>query len=150
MLIGREHEQQTIDRLVSGARIGASGVLAVTGEAGVGKTSLLRWTEGRLDGFRVLRATGTEPEREVPFGGLLAVLRPALGLLDTIAAPQARALSAALAMEQGPAVDRFAIGAATLSLLCRYAEDAPVAVLLDDVHLLDRPSARRWCSLLAG
>ena len=33
------------------------------------------------------------------------------------------------------------IGAATLSLLCRYAEDAPVAVLLDDVHLLDRSSA---------
>lgn len=141
MLIGREHEQQTIDRLVSGARIGASGVLAVTGEPGVGKTSLLRWTEGRLEGFRVLRATGTEPEREVPFGGLLAVLRPALGLLDTIAAPQARALSAALAMEEGPAGDRFAVGAATLSLLCRYAEEAPVAVLLDDVHLLDRPSA---------
>lgn len=141
MLIGREHEQQTIDRLVSGARIGASGVLAVTGEAGVGKTTLLRWAEDRLDGFRVLRATGTEPEREVPFAGLLAVLRPALGLLDTIAPPQARALSAALAMDEGPAVDRFAIGAATLSLLCRYAEEAPVAVLLDDVHLLDRPSA---------
>lgn len=141
MLIGREHEQQVIDRLVSGARIGASGVLAVTGEPGVGKTSLLRWTEGRLDGFRVLRATGTEPEREVPFGGLLAVLRPALGLIDTIAAPQARALSAALAMEEGPAVDRFAIGAATLSLLCRYAEEAPVAVLLDDLHLLDPSSA---------
>lgn len=141
MLIGREHEQQTIDRLVSGARIGTSGVLAITGEPGVGKTSLLRWTESRLDGFRVLRATGTEPEREVPFGGLLAVLRPALGLMDTIAAPQARALSAALAMEEGPAVDRFAIGAATLSLLCRYAEEAPVAVLLDDVHLLDRSSA---------
>lgn len=141
MLIGREHEQQTIDRLVSGARIGASGVLAVTGEPGVGKTALLRWTEGRLDGFRILRATGTEPEREVPFAGLLAVLRPALGLLDTIAPPQGRALAAALAMADGPAGDRFAIGAATLSLLCRYAEDAPVAVLLDDVHLLDRPSA---------
>ena len=79
MLIGREHEQQAIDRLVSGARIGASGVLAVTGEPGVGKTALLRWTEGRLDGFRVLRATGTEPEREVPFAGLLAVLRPGAG-----------------------------------------------------------------------
>ena len=102
MLIGREREQQTIDRLVSGARIGVSGVLAVTGEPGVGKTSLLRWTEGRLDGFRVLRATGTVPEREVPFGGLLAVLRPALGLLDRIAAPQARALSAALAPRSRP------------------------------------------------
>ena len=102
MLIGRESEQQAIDRLVSGARIGSSGVLAITGEAGVGKTALLRWAEGRLDGFRVLRATGTEPEHEVPFGGLLTVLRPALGLLDEIPAPQARALSAALALSAGP------------------------------------------------
>lgn len=141
MLIGREHEQRTIDRLVSGARIGASGALAITGEPGVGKTALLRWAEGRLDGFRVLRATGTEPEREVPFAGLLAVLRPALGLLDTIARPQANALSAALAMREGSAGDRFAVGAATLSLLCRYAEESPVAVVLDDVHLLDASSA---------
>lgn len=140
MLIGRESEQQAIDRLVSGARIGTSGALALTGEAGVGKTALLRWAETRLEGFRVLGATGTEPEREVPFAGLLTVLRPALGLLDEIPAPQARALSAALALSEGPPGDRFAIGAATLSLLCRYAEDAPVAVLLDDVQLLDPPT----------
>jgi DNA-binding CsgD family transcriptional regulator len=37
--------------------------------------------------------------------------------------------------------DRFAVGAATLSLICRYAEEAPVAVIVDDAHLLDRPSA---------
>ncbi len=140
MLIGREHEQRTIDRLVSEARIGGGGVLAVTGEAGVGKTALLRWAEGRLGGFRVLRATGTEPEQGVPFAGLLSVLRPALGLLDSIAAPQARALAAALALRDGEAEDRFAIGAATLSLLCRYADEAPVAVVLDDVHQIDRPS----------
>lgn len=141
MLIGRVREQQTIERLVAGARIGGGGVLAVTGEAGVGKTALLRWADGRLDGFRVLRATGTEPEQEVPFAGLLAVLRPALGLLDSIAAPQARALATALALREGAAEDRFAIGAATLSLLCRYAEEAPVAVVLDDIQLIDRPSA---------
>ncbi|MDY6810324.1 MAG: AAA family ATPase, partial [Actinomycetota bacterium] len=139
-MIGREHEQQVIDRLVSAARIGTSGVLALTGEPGVGKTALLGWTESRLDGFRVLRATGTEPEREVPFAALLTVLRPTLDLLDTIAAPQARALASALALEEGGAGDRFAIGAATLSLLCRYADDGPVAVLLDDLQLIDAPS----------
>lgn len=141
MLIGREHEQQVIDQLVSGARVGSSGVLAITGEPGVGKTSLLDWTESRLDGFQVLRATGTEPEREIPFSGLLTVLRPALGLLDTIAPPQARALRTALAMTEGDPADRFAVGAATLSLLCSYAEAAPVALLVDDLQLMDRPSA---------
>lgn len=141
MLIGREHEQQVIERLVAAARIGDSGVLAVTGEPGVGKSTLLRWAERQLDGFRVLSVTGTEPEHEVPFGGLLSVLRPTLGLLDTLAAPQARALAAALALGDGDTEDRFAIGAATLSLLCRYAEEAPAAVILDDVPLIDRPSA---------
>src|SRR6185312_972776 len=37
--------------------------------------------------------------------------------------------------------DRFAVGAATLSLICRYAESAPLALIIDDAHLLDRPSA---------
>ena len=32
---------------------------------------------------------------------------------------------------------RFAVGAATLSLLARAAEDVPLAVLVDDAHLLD-------------
>src|SRR5690606_32119440 len=79
--------------------------------------------------------------REVPFAALHAVLRPTLALIDDLAAPQARALSAALALGEGGAGDRFAVGAATLSLLCRAAEQAPVAVVLDDAHLLDGPSA---------
>jgi DNA-binding CsgD family transcriptional regulator/tetratricopeptide (TPR) repeat protein len=141
VLIGREHEQQAIDRIVAGARLGASGVLALTGQPGVGKTALLRWAEDRLGGFRVLRATGTEPEREVPFAGLLSVLRPALAHLDSIAGPQARALAAALALGEGQPPDRFAVGAATLSLVCRYAEQVPLAIVVDDLHLLDRPSA---------
>ncbi|MCR5976201.1 AAA family ATPase [Gordonia jinghuaiqii] len=140
MVLGRAREQLAIDRVVSAARIGTSGVLALTGEPGVGKTALLRWTLTRLDGFRVLRAVGTEPEREVPFAGLLGLLRPALHLMDGIAAPQARALAMALALEEGEAGDRFAIGAATLSLLSRYADDGPVAVLVDDLQWIDGPS----------
>ena len=41
MLVGRQAEQQAIDRLVAAARLGTSGALAVRGEAGVGKTVLL-------------------------------------------------------------------------------------------------------------
>jgi DNA-binding CsgD family transcriptional regulator/tetratricopeptide (TPR) repeat protein len=141
VLIGREAETQAIDRLVAGSRIGNSGVLAITGEPGVGKTALLDYGRSRLEGFRPMTATGTEPEREIPFAGLQALLRPALDLLDRIPGPQADALSAALALRSGPVGDRFAIGAATLSLVCRYAEEAPLAVLVDDLHLWDRPSA---------
>ncbi|MFC6705221.1 AAA family ATPase [Flexivirga alba] len=141
MLVGRVAERQLIDQLVAGARIGNSGVLAITGEAGVGKTALLDYARSRFDGFQVLSGTGTEPEREIPFAGLLSLLRPVLTRLDSIPGPQAEALSAALALQAGTPGDRFAIGAATLSLLCRCAEEIPVAVVVDDLQWLDRPSA---------
>lgn len=145
MLVGRQAEQQAIDRLVSAARLGTSGVLAVCGEAGVGKTALLDDAVSRMAGMRVLRGTGLESEHEIPFAMLLQLLRPALGALDGIPPIQADALTAALALPDasGPVDgrDRFTIGAAVLSLLCRFAEDGPVAVTVDDLHLADAASA---------
>jgi DNA-binding CsgD family transcriptional regulator len=145
MLVGRQAEQQAIDRFAAAARLGMSGVLVVSGEAGVGKTALLDdWVDGQKD-MRVLRATGLESEREIPFAALLQLLHPALQLLDGIPPIQAAALSAALALpspatDQSPR-DRFTIGAGLLSLLCRYAEDGPVGMVVDDLQLLDAPSA---------
>jgi DNA-binding CsgD family transcriptional regulator len=147
MLTGRDGEQQVIARLLAESRLGASGVLVVTGEPGVGKTSLLDQVLSELEGMRLLRATGIEAEQDIPFAGLLQLLRPALPAIDGIPAPQADALSAALALgDRRPdrvrsGADRFTIGAAVLGLVCRYAEDGPVAVVVDDLHLLDAPSA---------
>jgi len=141
VLVGRDTERGAIERLVAGARIGQSGVLVVTGEPGVGKTALLEDAARHTAGMGVLRGAGSESEQGIPFGALHQVLRPALRHLAAIPVPQADALAAALMLRPGDPGDRFAIGAATLSLLCRYAEERPVAVLLDDVHLFDRPSA---------
>jgi DNA-binding CsgD family transcriptional regulator len=147
MLIGRDAERRAIERLVAGARVGSSGVLLITGEPGIGKTALVTETATLAAGLRVLRARGTEAEREIPFGALHQLLRPALGELDRIPAPQREALAAALALSttsepfSTSPQERFAVGAATLSLVCRFAERAPVAVLVDDAHLLDLPSA---------
>ncbi|MET9232085.1 AAA family ATPase [Lentzea sp. NPDC003310] len=139
--MGRESERRQVERLVAAARLGHGGALAITGEPGVGKTALLQFAQDCATGMTVLRAAGSESERELPFGALHQVLRPALDRLGEIPGPQARALSVALALGPGEVADRFAIGAATLSLLCRFAEERPLAVLLDDLHLLDRPSA---------
>src|SRR5206468_5156674 len=61
--------------------------------------------------------------------------------LHQIPGPQATALQGALALRPARAQDRFAIGAATLSLLAAYAETAPLAVLIDDAQWLDGSSA---------
>ncbi len=130
-----------IQRLLAGARVGESGTLVLAGEAGIGKSELLVDAAANAQGMQVLRATGIEADRDTGFGGLLQLLRPALGLLDQLPGPQADALATALALRPGWGVERFAVGAATLTLICRFAEDAPVLVLLDDAHLLDAPSA---------
>jgi DNA-binding CsgD family transcriptional regulator len=141
MVIGRESELAIIRAALAGARVGESGVLVLTGEAGIGKTALLDWAGAEATGMQVLRGCGIEAEQEIPFAGLLQLLRPVLDLLDTVPGPQADALSAALAMRTAVAGDRFAVGAGTLSLIGRAAQRRPVVLLVDDAHLLDRPSA---------
>jgi DNA-binding CsgD family transcriptional regulator len=143
VLLGRDPEREAVGRLVATAKLGVGGALVLMGEPGVGKTALLEDTLMSLGEMRVLRATGLEAERHIPFAGLLQLLRPALGHLDQLSQPQAAALSGALALTEAGSGsgDRFAIGAAVLSLLSGYAEDGPVAVLIDDLHLLDLPSA---------
>jgi len=141
VLVGRELERQELDRVLATARSGRSAVLALVGEPGIGKTALLEYAEEQAGPLQVLRARGIDWEAHVPFAGLLELLRPALGLLDRIPPPQAAALEGALALRPGAVGERFAIGAATLSLLAAQAETSPTLVLVDDAHCLDRSSA---------
>jgi DNA-binding CsgD family transcriptional regulator len=141
MLLGRNDERLALGRLFAQARDGRSGVLALVGEPGIGKTALLDHAARNADGLRVLRARGIESEAEIPFAGLGELLGPVRHAVDRIPAPQASALAGALALGPASARDRFAIGAATLSLLCASAEQEPLALLIDDAHLLDGSSA---------
>jgi hypothetical protein len=68
------------------------------------------------------------------------VCRPLLGRLEELAGRQWEALAVASGIGPGGPVDRFSLGAATLSLLAAAAEEAPVLVLLDDVQWLDAAS----------
>src|SRR5690242_10502865 len=117
MLLGRELERQGIDRALERARAGTSATLGLIGEPGIGKTVLLDYAAERAAGMQVLHARGIESEAQIPFASLLELLRPTLSLLKTIPSPQAVALEGALALRPGPPQERFAIGAATLSLL---------------------------------
>lgn len=142
MLVGRESELRVLERLLAGARVGDSGVLVVSGEPGIGKTALLEHARRHTEGMRVLTARGVEAEHDVAFGGLSQLLTPLLPLVPDLPAPQAEALGVALALRDGPRPERFAAGAAVLGLLARAAEDRPLAVLVDDAHLLDESSTQ--------
>ena len=130
-----------MDRLLAAPRKGRSATLLVRGEAGIGKTALLRYAIGRAEGMRVLATSGVASESELPFAGLSALLRPLLDRIGRLPGPQASALEGALALGPPVHTDRFAISLATLNLLSLASESQPVLVAVDDVHWLDVASA---------
>jgi class 3 adenylate cyclase/tetratricopeptide (TPR) repeat protein len=139
-LVGRDAACSRIDAQLAAARAGRSGALVVRGEAGIGKSALLRYAVERAQGMTVLRATGVESESELAFAALADFLRPALGRLDAIPEPQAAALAAAIALGPPTGGDRFAVCAATASLLAALAESGPVLGVVDDAQWLDTSS----------
>ena len=100
-LLGRLSEQETLRQLVANVRGGQSAVLVVRGEAGIGKTALLRYLTGQASGFTVARAVGVESEMELPFAGLHQLCAPMLGRLGSLAEPQRRGLSVAFGLARG-------------------------------------------------
>ena len=96
MLLGRDKEEQALVLLLDDARASRSGVLALAGEAGIGKSALLAYAGEQAAGMRVLRARGVQSEAQIPFAGLLELLRPALSWIEQLPDPQAAALESAL------------------------------------------------------
>lgn len=145
MLYGREFEQVAVSELLSGAAGRRSGVLAIKGEPGVGKSALLSYAAERAaqDNMRVLRATGNEYEAELPFAGLHLLLHRHLDQISALPPLQAAALRSAFGLQldepSGPG-NRFMVGLAVLSLLAELAEPGPVVCVIDDAHWLDRAS----------
>jgi hypothetical protein len=141
MLVGREAEQRTLDALLQSARDERSAALVLRGEPGIGKTALLGYAvEGATD-MRVLRCVGIEAEHELPFAGVHQLVRPCLGLVDRLPAPQAAALRSALGLSFDGVPDRFLVSLGLLSLLAEACEECPVLCCIDDAQWLDAPSA---------
>lgn len=141
-IIGRDAGLARLRRLVDPVPQ-ASQVLLVIGEAGMGKTVLLADTAARARsaGLRVLPVTGRESEAKLAFAGLHQLLRPVLPSAAGLPARQAQALLGALGIAAGPvAPDPLLTGVAVLTLLSDLSERAPVLVVADDAHWLDRSS----------
>src|SRR5690242_20222078 len=116
-LRNRLPERETLERLLQDARSGLSAVLVIRGEAGVGKSALLRHAAQQASGFRVALISGVESEMELPFAGLHQLCAPMLGQLDGLPEPQQRALRIALGLASGEAPDRFLVALGALTLL---------------------------------
>ena len=105
-----------LDRLLEKARGGESAALVIRGEAGVGKTALLRYAARQAAGFRVAQVAGVESEMELPYAALHQLCTPMLDRLQALPAPQRQTLEIAFALGSGTAADRVLVGLAVLNL----------------------------------
>jgi DNA-binding CsgD family transcriptional regulator len=123
-------------------RESSSGVLVLQGQAGIGKTTLLREMAERAanGGMRIAWAAGVQVEMEFDFAGLHQLLLPFIEGLPGLPDPQRRALGTVFGLTASQASDRFLVGLATLTLLTDAAERQPVLCVVDDAQWLDRVS----------
>jgi len=141
VIVGRDAELSRLAETLADAAVGSSRALAVIGAPGMGKTTLLDAAAAGAHGMCVIRFTGAEAERDVPFAGLLSILRPLLDEADALTDAQRAAVSTVLGESEGPSPGRLLTGVAVLGLLAARAERVPVVVLVDDLQWVDRPSA---------
>ncbi|MGF6888192.1 DNA-binding CsgD family transcriptional regulator [Nocardia sp. GAS34] len=148
VLHGRETELEWIDTLLRNAETGQSGTIALSGEAGEGKTALLDHAAATVDDtWQILRCVGVETESELLFAGLQCLVGSAVGgvgglPIGNLPDIQAAALRAAIGLASAAMpVDRFQVGLATLSLLAELSASGPVLCLIDDAQWLDQATA---------
>jgi DNA-binding CsgD family transcriptional regulator len=139
-LLGRRREQEALAQLLNGARQGRSGVLVISGEAGVGKTALLTDLASRAAGLRTIHISGAESEMEMAFACLHQLCVPLLGRIERLPSPQRNALQVALGLSDGQTPDRFLVGLAVLTLIGEAATERPIVCIIDDAQWIDQSS----------
>lgn len=153
--MGRRAEFETAYQAWEETRRGKPLALIVRGESGVGKTTLIERATGAmsLEGAAVVRAPCFHLERELPFAvaisavnGLL-MLPGAAGTAPEFLAELSRMIPAIRERYTGLPAPRPITGArdrvrtlfaeALTALITSVAEDQPVVLVVDDVHLAD-------------
>ncbi|MEU6369504.1 AAA family ATPase [Streptomyces sp. NPDC046931] len=118
---------------VARARAGAGGLVLLRGATGTGRTTVLEAAaESAADqGVRVLRARCSPGDATVPFAAVLQLLGP----VQWFGQPE----------ETGGEREQAAL---LWRILRDYADESPLLIAVDDVHLADAPSYR-WLVELA-
>ena len=146
MLVSRDAEIARISRFLGELPRG-SRVLLIEGEAGIGKTTVLKEGQNAAVGLGVMVLSAYPVESEVPleFAALADLLEkvPA-DLVDGLPEPQRQAVRQAVLRTEPPQqpADPRTVATAVLTLLRGLARRQPVAVVVDDLPWLDAPSAR--------
>jgi DNA-binding CsgD family transcriptional regulator/tetratricopeptide (TPR) repeat protein len=140
---GRDAEIRALAGALTRVRAGRFGAAAIYGEPGIGKTQLLGLLADMAAdaGWQVWRGTGTEFERNMPYGLYVDACADLAG-----EPPVGRLLAAARGADTGP--DRYFLHRDLHAMLAERARRQPAVLLLDDLHWADPASVELTGHLL--
>ncbi|MFE3172945.1 ATP-binding protein [Amycolatopsis sp. NPDC059090] len=146
-LIGRAHPASTLRAQLSRATASHGGLTLVTGEAGIGKTTLVSAVadDAREAGALVLGGTCWESGAAPGYWPWVQVMRSLRreAAAHEWAVASSPTLSALLGeTPEPPADDGFQLPDAVTRALVTVAQERPVVVILDDLHWADPASLR--------
>ena len=163
LIVGRVGELGSLERALDELDQGRPTAIAVDGEAGIGKTRLLKELAARAEarGHLVLVGTASELEHQLPFSVFVDALDEYVAGLDperlTVVDAEVRAELAhvfpslselAGEIEVAPQHERYRAHRAVRELLEQLAAPAPLVLVLDDVHWADSASIELLSALL--
>ena len=151
--IGRAEELQRLNEALAAARDGRPSVMIVGGDAGVGKTRLLREVAAGVDRDVTAMWGGCIPlgERGLPLAPVIQVLRDLdeRGLLPEPVPPALeRLMPLSAATSSAQSAGRVRVFQAFDELLEQLARERTALLVIDDMHWADR-STRELLSFIA-
>ena len=155
-LVGRHRELASVRAELNRGGEGRARVVAILGEAGLGKTRLVDElvADAGREGIRLIQGRAHESERILPFGLWVGALRASHALADpellkSLGAPWRQELARLfpeMGTRPGPARtgidDHLRIFQAVGELLRALAQKGPLALVLEDAHWADETSLR--------
>src|ERR687895_1472238 len=154
-LLERDAELEALGIALRDSQAGRGSIVIVEAAQGLGKTRLLEGAAALAAGrgARVLRASGRDLERDLPFGVALQLFEKPVSRFDDVERERyfsgSAGLAAPLVLEGTPVPEGLSASLHGLYWLsANLAEERPLVLSIDDVHWCD-PSTLRFLVYLA-
>lgn len=139
-IIGRQAERRQLGAWIEACRRARrGGALLLTGDQGIGKTTLIRQAAHLAQGFHTVRADGVRAEQDLGYAAIQRLVRPLAVGVRRLPPHLAEALER-IHLGLPPPHDGSLIAVGVLALLSRSSARRPVLISLDDLQWTDSES----------